>query len=134
MQQQETKFMVNMTFGYGLLATGILIMFLSFFQVFRIFTGQQEPFVFFHFDGVKIDLRKMMPQQPDMSAAQELANKYNLKINIPEPSTEPIETEIIPAKMLNDSANLGATLLFMTFMLNFGGKLANIGVDLVTRK
>lgn len=129
--QQETRTLANATFGYGLLIVGIVVMFISFFQVFKVFTGAPVPVKLFNFQGVTIDLAKLVPK-PDTSAAQSIADKFNLKIDIPSQEVEPMETEIISAKMLNDSANLGAFVLFMSFMLNFGGKLAGIGVSLVT--
>jgi len=129
--QQETKTLANATFGYGLLIVGIVVMFISFFQVFKVFSGSPVPVKLFNFQGVTIDLAKLVPR-PDTSALTEAAKKLNLNIQTTSQEVEPMETEIIPAKMLNDSANLGAFVLFMSFMLNFGGKLAGIGVSLVT--
>ena len=132
--QQDTRVLANMSLGYGLLITGIVLMFISFFQVFQVFTGSPVPVKLFKFEGVKIDLAKLVPR-PDTSALDSVAKQFNLKINTPKAQEpEPMLTEIIPADMLNDSANLGAFVLLMSFMLNFGGKVAGIGVDLVTRK
>jgi hypothetical protein len=132
--QTDSKSLVNLSIGYGLLLTGIFMMFLAFFQVFRVFLqGEPVPVKIFAFEGVKIDMARLIPKT-DTSTLSEAAKKLNLNIQMPAQEIEPMETEIISAKMLNDSANLGAFVLFMSFMLNFGGKLSGIGVSLVTKK
>lgn len=122
-----------MSVGYGLLIVGILIMFFSLFQVYRVFTKKQPPVQFFHFEGVKIDLSKLMPQA-DTGVTDSIAKQFNIQIPKTQKTVQPMETEIISAAMLNDSANLGATVFLMSFVLNFGSKLASIGVSLATKK
>ncbi len=114
---------------------GIVIMFISFFQVYRVYTKQSEMVQFFNFPSVKIDLSKLV-LKPDTSALTAMTKQLNLPSNLIPQQTEtaPMETEIISSAMLNASANLGAFIIFMSFILNFGSKLCSIGIQLVTAK
>ncbi len=133
--QPEIKSTINLSFGYGLILVGIVIMFISFFQVYRVYTKQSEMVQFFNFPGVTIDLSKLVPK-PDTSALTAMTKQLNLPSNLIPQQTEtaPMETEIISSAMLNASANLGAFIIFMSFILNFGSKLCSIGIQLVTAK
>ena len=127
---QETRQIVNSVAGYGLLAIGVFIMFLSFFQVYRVFTKQASIPEFFHFQGVKMDLSKLAPQI-DTSGFDALTKQLGVAGNISMQTPQPNETEIIPADMLNSSANIAVFAVLMGFVVNFGAKLATIGVELV---
>ena len=128
--QTDSKEVTHLLIGYALLALGVLIMFLSCVQVYRIFTRQAEPMQYFNFPGVKIDLTKLVPQV-DTSGLNALKKQLNMEIGT-QPNSETVNaTEILPAEVLNGPANLGVFLLFMGFLLNFGAKLADLGIKLV---
>ena len=128
--QTDSKEITHLLVGYALLALGVLIMLLSCIQVYRIFTRQAEPMQYFNFPSVKIDLTKLVPQV-DTSSLNTLKKQLNMEIGT-RPNSETVNaTEILPAEVLNGPANLGVFLLFMGFLLNFGAKLADLGIKLV---
>lgn len=129
--QTDTKEITHLLVGYALLALGVLIMLLSCVQVYRVFTRQTEPMQYFNFPGISIDLTKLAPQV-DTSSLDALKKQFNLGVGGSKPTTESANaTEILPAEVLNGPANLGVFLLFMGFLLNFGAKLADLGIKLV---
>lgn len=94
-------------------------------------TKQSEPIRFFSFPGIKIDLSQMAPKV-DTSSLDALKQQLNLGGSGVRPAIEtPYQTEILPAEVLNGPANLGVSLLFMGFVLNFGARIADIGTKLV---
>lgn len=129
--QTDSKELTHLIVGYSLIALGILVMFMSCWQVYRIFTKQSEPIQFFSFPGIKIDLSQMAPKV-DTSSLDALKQQLNLGGSGVRPAIEtPYQTEILPAEVLNGPANLGVSLLFMGFVLNFGARIADIGTKLV---
>ncbi len=128
--QMDGQGQANMVIGYGLVAVGVLIMLLSLFQVYRVFTKQAQVVQFFSFQGVKIDLGALAPQI-DTSALDKVRTSLNLPPSTSSPSRSVAETEIIPAEVLNGPANLGVYMLFMGFVLNLGYKIADLGTKLV---
>ncbi|MBP6994401.1 hypothetical protein KBB12_04105 [Candidatus Woesebacteria bacterium] len=129
--QTDSKEVTHLLVGYALIALGVLIMLLSCFQVYRVFTRQAEPMHYFNFPGIKIDLTKLAPQV-DTSSLDALKKQFNLGVGSSQPTAESANaTEILPAEVLNEPANLGVFLLFMGFLLSFGSKLADLGIKLV---
>lgn len=129
----DSKQIINSVMGYGLLLIGVFVMILSVFQVYRVFTKQSQPIQFFNFPAVKIDLASLAPQL-DTSALDSLKKQFNVGDNkFPTSENTPSgrETELISADVLNGPANLGVYLLFMGFLMNFGSRLASLGVSLV---
>jgi hypothetical protein len=128
--QTDSKEITHLLVGYALLALGVLIMLLSCVQVYRVFTRQTEPMQYFNFPGISIDLTKLAPKV-DTSSLDALKKQFNLGVGS-QPNTETANaTEILPGEVLNGPANLGVFLLFMGFLLNFGAKLADLGIKLV---
>lgn len=129
--QTDSKELTHLIVGYSLIAIGILVMLMSCWQVYRIMTKQSEPIRFFSFPGIKIDLSQMAPKV-DTSSLDALKQQLNLGGSGVRPAIEtPYQTEILPAEVLNGPANLGVSLLFMGFVLNFGARIADIGTKLV---
>lgn len=96
--------------GYSLLILGVSLIVISLFSVFLVFTGQAQPVKPFNFSGVSLDLGSQL--------APGLVK-----------NTAP--AEIIPAAMINDSANLFAHMVLMGFIASIGQKLASLGIQLV---
>lgn len=130
----DSKQIINSVIGYGLLLIGVFVMILSVFQVYRVFTKQAQPIRFFNFPAVKMDLASLAPQL-DTSALDSLKKQLNVgDIKLPTSDAEVSprkETELISAEVLNGPANLGVYLLFMGFLMNFGYRLAGLGIKLV---
>jgi hypothetical protein len=89
--------------GYCLLAFGVFLILGSALSVYRVFTNQTKPLAVFNFEPISLDLGQ--PQIP--------------------------KTQIVPAAMLNDTANLAAHLFLMGFIASVGQKLASLGVQLL---
>lgn len=131
LMQSDNQIQVNMLIGYCLIMLGVVVMFLACIQVYRVFTRQAQPMQYFQFEGVKIDLRSLAPQI-DTSALDQLRQQLNMPQGSAERQPTPAQmTEIIPAQVLNEPANLGVFLLFMGFLLNLGYRLADLGIKLV---
>lgn len=94
--------------GYALIFAGVGIIFFAIFSTFSVFGGSKEP-----------------PQL--------------LKV---EKSTDPLTIggtqipgmELIPTAYLNQSGNLTFFMLFMFFLLSAGGRIASLGITLLSIK
>lgn len=132
-EQQDTSQVVrvmNPIIGYVLLFCGIMVMIASLFQLYQVYTKKAQPIQFFNFEGIKIDPSSFAPKM-DMSPLQELQRKSGLPVTSTTQTTPTEPVEIFPAKMLNDSANLSAFFFLMGFLLNFGFKIAQLGIKMV---
>jgi len=109
--------MTEKIIGYILLAVGILAMLIPAINVFQVFTGGAKPIEIFHFPGVSMDLSSMITAN--------IPNNPALK-QIPS-----MKTEILPADMINQSANLFAHVFLMGFIINLGYRLASLGIQLL---
>ena len=113
--------MTEKVFGYLLIALGILIILFSTISVFDVFTRKAKPVQLFNFKGIKFDMSQMLiASLPPETAAL-----------LPQNRNEAKGVEIIPAQLINDTSNVFAHLLLMSFIAGIGSKLANIGVLLV---
>lgn len=100
--------------GYILLSVGILLMIGPTVSVLLVFTHAIAPIQLFSFSGISLDMGQIM------------------SANLPAGMTLPaMQTEIIPASMLNESANIFAHVFLMGFILNLGYKLASLGIALL---
>lgn len=121
---------VNPIAGYALLFGGILLMLISAFQVYRVFTKQAEPFQLFNFEGIKVNIAQMTPQIAETPELVKLQKQLGINLNqVTQQVTQPIE--IFPAAMVNTLVDFGAYMMLMGFLVNLGAKLASIGVKLV---
>jgi hypothetical protein len=110
--------------GYSLLFLGIGIMFFCAINIFMVFTNKTEPFSYFNISSNgsqenPLDIGNLMKQIQG-------GNQDTLNTSITFP-----KTELIPSESLNQMLNLSAQFFLMTFILGFGYKLANLGVQLV---
>jgi hypothetical protein len=110
--------MAEKILGYGLIAVGIILILAAAFSVFAVFTGSTQPVNLFKFSGISLDLGS--------SLLGGLPAEMTKGIKV---SSSP--TEILPAEMINTSANIFAHLMFMGFIAGIGQKLASIGTQLV---
>ena len=104
--------------GYGLITIGIILILAAAFSVFAVFTGGAQPVNLFKFNGLSLDLG------PSLLGGLPPEMTKGLKV-----SSSP--TEIIPAQMLNSTANIFAHLMLMGFIASIGQKLASLGVQLI---
>ena len=107
--------------GYGLLVLGLLIICLSIFSVFAVFTGMFEPAQLFNLEGVSVsfDVGKMI--------GSSLPPEFSSQL----PQQEAQKVEPISADLLNGSLNLFFHLFLMGFVMGGGYKIALIGTQLV---
>jgi hypothetical protein len=103
--------------GYALLAVGLLIILGSVLNVYQVFNKQASSVNLFSFPGISIDLGKVVASQ--------------LPKDVTLPQGTAMQQEIIPAKMLNESANIAAHLFLMGFVASAGYKIASLGVEIL---
>jgi hypothetical protein len=103
--------------GYILLSAGILIILGSVLNVYQVFNKQASAVNLFSFPGISIDLGKVVASQ--------------LPKDVTLPQGAAMQQEIIPAKMLNESANIAAHLFLMGFVASAGYKIASLGVEIL---
>ncbi len=112
--------------GYILLTLGVVIIFVSSFSVFTVFTGRAKPVQLFNFESVSIDFSQIVSASlPTTDLPEEL------KGSIPKNTAPSAKTEIIKGDMLNTTSNIFAHLVLMGFLASSGLKLAQIGVNLL---
>jgi hypothetical protein len=87
--------------GYSLVILGIAVILFAGVSVYSVFTGRTKPFGLFNFPSISIDI----PQ----------AGK----------------TEVISARTLNDSSDMIAYVVLMSFIAGIGSRLSTIGAMLV---
>lgn len=104
--------------GYLLLLTGILMIFGSLVGVYFVFTGRSQPYPVFDLPAITLDLSGLM--EAEGQEAQQLAA-----------SGANLETELVKGDVLNKPLNFASYLLFMSFILNVGFKIASLGVQMV---
>jgi hypothetical protein len=110
--------------GYSLLFLGIGIMFFCVINIFMVFTNKMEPFSYFNIasssgEGNPLNISNLMKQIQGGNQ-----DALNTSIALP-------KTDLIPSESLNQMLNLSTQFFLMTFILGFGYKLANLGVQLV---
>ncbi len=103
--------------GYLMLVVGLLVIFAAVFSVYQVFTKQAMPINLFSFPGISIDLSKVVASQ--------------LPQDVSLPQGTQMQQEVIPSKMINDSANIAAHLFFMGFVASAGYKVASLGVEML---
>ncbi|KKQ75871.1 MAG: hypothetical protein US96_C0003G0029 [Candidatus Woesebacteria bacterium GW2011_GWB1_38_5b] len=96
--------------GYCLLAVGLVIIILAAFNVYQVFNALTKPVQLFSFPAVSLDLSSLGGGLPISAEAK---------------------AELLPATVLNQSANIAAHLFLMGFVVSVGYKIASLGVQLV---
>ncbi len=106
--------MTEKMLGYIFIFVGILVIAGAGMSVFGVFTKNSKPVQLFNGPGISMDLgsilKSQVPAGVDLSGAK---------------------TEIVPASVVNDSANLFAHIFLMGFMATIGYRIAAIGAMLV---
>jgi hypothetical protein len=131
------KSLTNQLLGYGLLFLGIFIMFFSSLQVYLVFTKRVSPVRFFNFPPITFDAASLVPQVGERIDLSQFVNLPGMqgvdlsRLQQNDTKVQPKQFELFSAAMLNDPANLGATVFLYGFVLNVGYKLAGLGVQLV---
>lgn len=108
--------MPEKTLGFVLIGLGVCIMVVALVYILLVFTGNRNPVQVFSIKAPTIDLGSMMA--PSLPQGQ----------SIPLPKTE---IEVIPTEAFNNIINMSLTFFLMGFILNFGFKIASLGVMLV---
>ena len=89
--------------AYFLLIAGIIVIVLSSFQIYRVFTGRVRPFSLFRLSGLTIQI----PQAPSG------------------------QMELLRGSDLTAIADLSAYYFLMSFFLNVGFKVSSLGIQLL---
>jgi len=103
---------INKIVGYVLLLVGILLIIFPLWQTYNIFTGKALPAQVF--------------TKPDSLAIDEKASPLDIQKQM-----QNAFINILPIDLINNTLNLVSWLLLMMILIYGGGKLANIGVNLV---
>ena len=101
--------------GYGLLILGILIMLLSVWQVFAVFTGKQEPYPVFQLGEVSIDLMSLFGDQPGVAV----------------PTATDTTVELFSASDLSKLINMSTHFFLMSFVMLLGFRISSLGIMLL---
>jgi hypothetical protein len=109
--------MTEKIIGYLLISTGLIIMVMSGFNVYSVFTKQTKPVQFFSFSGIGINPSQLVGGQTPVQFQAQAGQAKSV--------------EIISPEMINDTSNLFAHVFLMGFIVSLGYKIASLGVKLV---
>lgn len=110
--------------GYLLLVIGLSIMIVSVINIFMVFTNRTKPFsVFSISSSSSLNINDIISQfqKNNLSASPSATNQ----------TITPPKLDILPPEILNQTLNLSTHFFLMSFILGFGYKLANLGVQLI---
>jgi hypothetical protein len=93
--------MPEKTTGYILLISGLILIGISAFSVYQVFTKQAPPINYF--------------------------SLASISVNIPNASV----VELMSGKTMSDSANLTIHIILMSFLVGVGSKIASLGIQLL---
>ncbi len=114
--------------GYLLLISGIVIIAFAAINVYWVFTGVTRPVNLFKFDGISIDT-KAISNTPNIDTSNLSAQQAEIIGQIfKEDPDKPTKIEIIPADIINQTANVFAQIILMGFIASIGYKIAGLGV------
>lgn len=109
--------------GYLLLVVGLIIMVASVVNIFLVFTNKAKPFSVFNLSssgsGSALNINDIIAQ-----IQKNNPNAANQTISAP-------KLDILPPEVLNQTLNMTTHFFLITFILGFGYKLANLGVQLI---
>lgn len=106
--------MSEKTVGYALLGVGVGIILIAAISVLLVFTKSVQPVQLFNFQGVSLDLSSVVPTLPGTTR-----------------TAQNTTTELLPSNVLNDTSNVFAHVFLMGFIASVGGRIANLGVQLL---
>lgn len=118
--------------GYILLIVGLLLIGVSVFSVFSVFTGRQEAYQLFNFSGISLNLSKIIDQQAKNFIPQDtpLPEGFSVSSLLAQNGTDSSQ-ELITSEMINLPMNLFAHITLMGFLAAAGLKVATIGTYLL---
>lgn len=99
--------------GYTLLCIGLLVMSVVVGIAILTFTGRLKPIPLFNIPAPSFNTGSFMPSIPGL------------------PKGNGQDIQLFPTTAFNTMINLGVEYILMLFLLNFGFKLADLGVKLV---
>jgi len=106
--------------GYLLLVVGIGIMVFCVVNVVMVFTNKAKPFAFFNLSSTNSGINV----QDIVAQIQKNSSNSATQASLP-------KLDLFPPEMLNQTLNLTTHFFLMSFILGFGYKLANLGVQLI---
>lgn len=104
--------MVERVLGYVLLLVGLIIIFFSAYSVYSVFALKAKPVQPFNFPSIKVDFSQMVDQQLPVDKGK-------------------LQTELVPAQVLNDTSNLIAHVVLFSFLATIGYRVSLIGAQIV---
>ena len=104
---------INKTIGYGLLIAGLLLIILPLYQTYNIFTGNAAPTQVFKQEKIETNDEPNNPFNIQQQVQKGLAN-------------------MLPIDAINNILNLGSWMILMWILMLGGGKLAGLGIQLLT--
>lgn len=110
--------------GYLLLIVGLTIMVIAVINIFMVFTNRTKPFSVFKISSSSsLNINDIISQfqKNNLSASPSATNQ----------TITPPKLDILPPEVLNQTLNLSTHFFLMSFILGFGYKLANLGVQLI---
>lgn len=110
--------------GYLLLIVGLTIMLITVINIFMVFTNRTKPFSVFKISSSSsLNINDIISQfqKNNLSASPSATNQ----------TITPPKLDILPPEVLNQTLNLSTHFFLMSFILGFGYKLANLGVQLI---
>jgi hypothetical protein len=111
--------------GYSLLSVGLVIMIFCVINIILVFTNQIKPFSYFNLDTGNNQTTSSSLNMNDLISKLQAGNTISAdSLSLP-------KTDFLPAGSLDQILNLSTQFFLMTFILGFGYKLANLGVQLV---
>ncbi len=110
--------------GYLLLVVGLTIMIVAVINIFMVFTNKTKPFSVFNISSSSsLNINDIISQlQKNNPTASPSASNNTIA---------PPKIDILPPEVLNQTLNLSTHFFLMSFILGFGYKLANLGVQLI---
>ena len=121
--------MTEKVIGYVLLVVGIIMISFSGLSVYNVFKGNERPYRLFNFDAVNLSLDPSQFTGGTIQLPQEL---IDAGVSIEQNSNQkPIQQEILPSNILNDTTNIFAHLMLMGFVASIGYRFASIGTQMV---
>lgn len=98
--------------GYSLLFSGLGIMIFCVVSIIMVFTNKAKPFSYFNIAS--------------NNNSNNQGSSFDVNGSIPLP-----KFDLIPPEVLNQTLNLSTQFFLMTFILGFGYKIANLGIQLI---
>jgi hypothetical protein len=119
--------------GYGLLIGGIVVMCIAAIEIVLLTVGLTKPFPYFDINQATAQQKTAAPTPASNSQTDILTQLQKSIPGLDQGSLSGLtpKIDILPTQAINDLLNTITHFVVMGFLLNFGQKLALIGVNLV---